>query len=90
MWDIKLSGKLMHNLLLRRKAHQRSHTETIIEQLWFDFGDENLRFSLLEFTLIISLNPGNEEDFKAEIPSEIRLLQEYFDGAESVVPNRLK
>ncbi|KAL8468638.1 hypothetical protein ACS0TY_031727 [Phlomoides rotata] len=90
MGEIKLSGKLMHSLLLRRKTHQRSHTKTISEELWFGFGDKRLCFSLLEFTLITGLNPGNEEDLKAEIPSENRLLQEYFDGAESVVPNRLK
>lgn len=55
--EIKLSEKLMHNLLLRRKTYQRSHAESISEELWFGFG-ENM------------------------------LLQEYFDGAEFVVPNK--
>ncbi|KAK6159739.1 hypothetical protein DH2020_003120 [Rehmannia glutinosa] len=47
-------------------------------------GDANVRFGFSDFTLITGLNPGIENDFVKDIPSDRRLAAEYFAGGKKV------
>ncbi|KAK6138947.1 hypothetical protein DH2020_027311 [Rehmannia glutinosa] len=83
--NIQISCKLLHALLYMRIK------SPVHDEVWFRVGDANVRFGFSDFTLITGLNPGIENDFVKDIPSDRRLAAEYFAGGKKAVkPSQLK
>ncbi|KAK6127079.1 hypothetical protein DH2020_039181 [Rehmannia glutinosa] len=83
--NMQISCKLLHALLFMRIK------SPVHDEVWFRVGDANVRFGFSDFTLITGLNPGIENDFVKDIPSDRWLAAEYFGGGKKAVkPSVLK
>ncbi|KAK6120708.1 hypothetical protein DH2020_045552 [Rehmannia glutinosa] len=83
--NIQISCKLLHVILYMRIK------SPVHDEIWFHVGDANVRFGFSDFTLITGLNPGIENDFVKDIPSDRWLAAEYFAGGKKAVkPSQLK
>ncbi|KAF4397282.1 hypothetical protein G4B88_009128 [Cannabis sativa] len=79
MNPIAMKTQLIHNALLR-EVHQKNPSE-----MWFKFGSQNFRFSLVEFVVVTDLLCIGESDMSAYAKKENAFVDKYFSDQQVTV-----
>ncbi|KAF4348656.1 hypothetical protein G4B88_007403 [Cannabis sativa] len=79
MNPIAMKTQLIHNALLR-EVHQKNPSE-----MWFKFGSQNFRFSLVEFVVVTDLLCVGESDMSAYAKKENAFMDKYFSDQQVTV-----
>ncbi|KAF4348655.1 hypothetical protein G4B88_007402 [Cannabis sativa] len=79
MNPIAMKTQLIHNALLR-EVHQKNPSE-----MWFKFGSQNFRFSLVEFVVVTDLLCVGESDMSAYEKKENAFMDKYFSDQQVTV-----